>query len=75
MPAAAGADRPAPNTSWTATGPPGLDGGWLRAAVLAATRATLAALPPGDHCGYALHSDDGAMTVCCAVNTVGTSIG
>jgi hypothetical protein len=48
----------------------GVDRDWLRAAVLAAVRATLAGLPPGDYCGYGLYSDDGAMTVCCAVNTV-----
>jgi hypothetical protein len=46
-----------------------VDGGWLLAAVLRAARATFGALPPGEYCGYALYSDDGAMTVCCAVNT------
>ncbi|MEV0128719.1 DUF4303 domain-containing protein [Dactylosporangium sp. NPDC050688] len=29
----------------------------------------VADLAPGDSCGYALYSDDGAMTVCCAVHT------
>jgi hypothetical protein len=48
----------------------GVDGDWLRAEVLAAARAAFAELPPGEYCGYALYSDDGAMTVCCAVNTV-----
>ena len=53
------------------TEPVGVDGGRLRQAVLRAARATLAGLPPGDYSGYALYSDDGAMTVCCAVNTAG----
>ena len=53
------------------TAPVVVDAGWLGRAVLRAARATLADLPPGDCRGHALHSDDGAMTVCCAVNTAG----
>ncbi|MFJ3221010.1 DUF4303 domain-containing protein [Kitasatospora sp. NPDC086801] len=48
--------------------------GWLRAEVERAARAAFAGLldarPAADYCGFALYSDAGAMTVCCAANTV-----
>lgn len=47
---------------------------WLRAEVERAARIAFAGLldarPAADYCGYALYSDAGAMTVCCAANTV-----
>jgi hypothetical protein len=47
---------------------------WLRVEVERAARAAFAGLldarPATDYCGYALYSDAGAMTVCCAANTV-----
>lgn len=39
-------------------------------AARAAFLGLLDARPAADYCGYALYSDAGAMTVCCAVNTV-----
>ncbi|MFG2629794.1 DUF4303 domain-containing protein [Streptomyces sp. NPDC048473] len=46
---------------------------WLRVEVERVARAAfvglLSARPAADYCGYALYSDAGAMTVCCAANT------
>ncbi len=48
--------------------------GRLRVEVERVARAAFAGLldarPAADYCGYALYSDAGAMTVCCAANTV-----